>query len=225
MKPSFESAKPSQTYTINKEIGQPRDVKTTQSTMLIRFTWKPPNQAPSSYTIKKFLITVVDHKKEYRESNGTIVTYHNGVTMTYDVPARDDPTLEITWSISSLLPDTFYDIEISALSDNNQQGLPVKKTIKTKRDRPYRVDRPTVEDVYQDNTVLIRTGNASEKNGPISKYWLVVTPLEDQNKKGMQLINNYETQENNIRNLLQYSIYNKSNNKVSLSKCLRAYLL
>jgi len=68
------------------------------------------------------------------------------------------------------------------------------------------VDPPLIEDTYPDNTVLVRTGNASEQHGPVKKYWLVVTPITSANKIPNNN-NNYETREKDIRDLLQYSVY------------------
>lgn len=171
-------------------------------------SWKPPAQ---TLAIKSFLVTYNDHPKQYRETNGSMVTYRSGLAMSIKVPARDDPTMEIYWLVSSLQPYTTYNFNISAVLENGEQGIPTRKTIKTRADRPAKVDRPEIVDTYQDNTALVKTGNASEKNGPIKKYWLVVMPIDPNSAEKQQTNINYETREKNIKKLLEYSIYDENN--------------
>jgi hypothetical protein len=209
--PIFDSTQASKPYKINKDIGKPREFKIAESTTSVKLSWKPPMHTEKTLAIQSFLVTYIDHAKQYKEINGSYVTYRSGLAMSIKVPARDDPTMEIYWLVSSLQPDTTYDFNVSAVLENNDQGPPVRKTIKTRTDRPAKVDRPIIEDMYPDNTVLVKTGNASEKNGPIKKYWLVVTPIENVGEK--QPPNNFETREKNIRSILEYSIYDKSKPK------------
>ncbi len=196
---------------INDKIGMPRELEVIEFTSTsVKFSWMPP--APSnSYQIKYFLISYVDRIKHYRETNGSIVSYLSGLAISVKVPARDDPTIKITWLVNSLSPNTEYDFNISAVLSNMVQGPPVQKMIRTKRDRPFKIDRPIVTEVYSDSTVLVRTGNASEKNGRVSKYWLVVTPIlsyvQQQEKQQLQ---NFETREKDINNLLRYSLFNST---------------
>ena len=194
---------------INEKIGIPRDLEIMEYTSTsVKFSWMPPPPS-SAYQIKYFLISYVDRIKYFKESNGTLVSFLSGLAITVKVPARDDPTIKITWLVTSLAANTEYDFNISAVLANMVQGPPIQKMIKTRRDRPIKIDKPTVIEIYTDNTVLIRTGNASEKNGPISKYWLIVTPLssyaQQQEKQHSQ---NFETREKDIMNLLRYSVHN-----------------
>ncbi len=191
---------------INDKIGLPRDLEVIEYTSTsVKFSWMPP-PASNLYQIKSFLISYVDRIKYYKESNGSTCSFLSGLAITVKVPARDDPSIKITWLVTSLAPNTEYDFNISAVAQANMmQGPSIQRMIKTRRDRPAKVDRPLIKEIYTDNTVLIRTGNASEKNGPISKYWLVVTP--NPATPSIQT-NNFETREKDITSLLRYSIYN-----------------
>ena len=214
----------------------PLDFKISESLTSCKLSWRPPPLlGDTTFTLKSFLITYVDHAKSFKAPNGTFSNLPHGRVIAIKVPARDDPTMEIFWLVSSLQPNTFYDFKISALilitdgsiNNNNenslnlQQGPSIKRTIKTGRDRPAHVDRPIIEEILSDNTVLIRTGNASEQNGPIKKYWLIVQPIaissinseirnsyENVNNEQNHL-KNYEMREKDIKELLQYSIYDE----------------
>jgi hypothetical protein len=167
---------------INDKIGKPRDVEILEYTdSSIKFSWMPPAASTaassSAFKINNFLISYVDRVKIYRETNGSFVSYLKGISTSVKVPARGDPTIKIMWLVAGLAPNTEYDFNISAQLASEVQGTPVHKIIRTRPYRPARVDAPQILDVYTDNTVLVKTGNASERNGPILKYWLVVTPM------------------------------------------------
>lgn len=133
------------TNQINDKISQPREVEILEYTSTsVKFSWMPPEPS-QSYQIKNFLISYVDRPKQYRETNGTIVTYVKGIAMTIKAPARDDPTIKIMWLVTGLAPFTEYDFNISSVLANDVQSLPVQKHIKTKPDRPARVDPPQVD--------------------------------------------------------------------------------
>lgn len=200
---------------INESIGKPRDLEVLEFTdSSIKFSWMPPMPTKTNFKINNFLISYVDRMKTYRDSTGDMINYRNGITTTVKVPARGDPTIKIMWLVAGLMPNTYYDFNISAqLLTNEVQGPVVHKIIKTKPYRPAKVDPPYLADIYTDNTVLIKTGNASEKNGPILKYWLVVTPIGVDNSYDMiakKSISeqNYETRDKDITNLLRYSMFN-----------------
>ncbi len=214
-KPLFEPTVSLKPYTVNEKVGTPIDFKISESTTSVKLSWRPPIHYATQeleFQVKSFLITYIDQIKRFKASNGSLVDTKTGVAMSIKVPARDDPTMEIYWLVSSLQPDTVYDFNVSAVVSGNMQGPAVSRTIKTRRDRPIKVDPPQIEDTYLDNTVLIRTGNASEQYGPIKKYWLVVTPISP-DSSNKQLKNNYETREKDIRDLLKHSVY-KSGDQV-----------
>ncbi len=208
-------------------MGAPRDVEILDhASKNVKFSWMPP-QLPLGQKIKHFLISYVDRPKQYRESNGSIVKYHKDLTMSIKVPARGDPTMRISWLVAGLEPYTDYIFNLSTvMAIGDQQSSPVQRKIRTKPDRPSKIDQPLVLDIYNDNTVLLKLGNASEKNGPILKYWLVVVPLgsdhlmqaastSSQSKQNFILMDelsssNYEARDRDIQSLVKYSLYNVS---------------
>ena len=220
--PSFPAhSSSSSMYQINERLGMIRDLEVLEYTStLVKFSWMPPPASPE-FKIKFFRISYVDRVKYYKESNGSIVSYHNGIQMSVLVPALEDPSVKITWLLTSLSPNTAYDFNISAVKPDSQMlthGPPVHKTLITRPDRPAKVDRPSVMPggIFSDNTVMIKTANASEKNGPISKYWLVVTPLPScepscgsspQHQSGQMA---YDTREKDMNKLLRYSLFNST---------------
>ena len=208
---------------INEKIGKPRELEILEFTdSSIKFAWMPP-PLHSAFKINNFLISYVDRLKVFRDSNGSLVSFVKGISTTVKVPARGDPTIKIMWLVAGLAPHTEYDFNISAQLANEVQGPAVHKLIKTRPSRPAKVDAPHVLDVYTDNTVLVRTGNASERNGPVLKYWLVITPMgvdnsfvfssrkssvPDQSLSEQQKPPIYETRDRDITNLLRYSLFN-----------------
>lgn len=172
---------------ISDRVGSPQDVEIIDYTSSsVKFAWMPPSSLSGSLPIKHFLLSYVDKPKTYRESNGSLVTYVKGIGMSIKVPARDDPTIKITWLVTALAPFTDYEFNISSVGGSNMldlQSPPVPRHIKTRSARPSRVDAPQVRDIYSDHTALIKLGNASARNGPISKYWLVIVPVDPLHKQ------------------------------------------
>jgi hypothetical protein len=208
-------------------IGPPRDLDVIEYTATsVKFGWMPPPvTAPGSVKIKHFLISYSDKPRQYRESNGSVLTHSKGPAMAIKVPARGDPTIRLTWLVTGLIPFTEYSFNVSALLSNDAQGTAAHKRIRTRPGKPYRVEQPQVIDIYTDNTVELKLGNASERHGPILKYWLVVVPIgyggaASANKLGVvvntnglsdeqqQAMANYEARERDIASLVRYSLYN-----------------
>lgn len=205
---------------LNDQVGMPQDVEIIEVTSTaVKFAWLPPSSNP--HRIKHFILSYLDRVKYYRERNGSTVSYVKGITTSIDLPARDDPTIRITWFASGLEPYTEYDFNISSQTSDRQQSAPVHRYVKTRPAKPARVDPPSVEKYYEDNTVLVNLGNASEINGPISKYWLVMVPLGFPNTysshSNIDLMqgNNFEPRGKDVANLLRYSLYNTSTSNES----------
>jgi hypothetical protein len=219
----FHTEEPTDTHTQaipnGAVIGAPRDLEILEYTSTsVKFAWMPPALTPHSLKIKNFLISYVDKPKQFRDTNGSLITYSKSVTMTIKVPARGDPTIKIMWLVTGLNPYTEYSFNISALMSNDVQGASIHKKIRTKPGKPHKVDQPVVIDIYTDNTVELKLGNASEKNGPILKYWLVVVPIGFDSGRAAKALSvnddqqhsiaNYEARERDIANLVKYSLYN-----------------
>lgn len=197
--------------------GAPRNLEVTEVTSTsVKFAWMPPKLDTSSRNAKDFRLSYVDRPKQYRECNGSIVTYARGLTMSVKVPGRGDPDMKITWLVTGLAPYTDYSFNISTLLANEEPGPTVQRRIRTRPDRPIKVEQPVVLEAYSDNTVLLKLGNASEQNGPISKYWLVIVPVgansfrnRIQKTSGYELMGS-EARERDIAALVRYSQYNNS---------------
>ena len=188
---------------------QPRQVEILEFTSTsVKFAWMPPEPS-NDFKIDKFLISYVDRPKIYRESNGSLVTYHKGIVLSIRAPARDDPSIRITWLVNGLTPYTDYDFNISSILANSIPSQPVKKHVRTRVDKPMRVDSPKILQIYDDNTVRFENGNASQFHGPVLKYWFVVVPLgyELQHDK---YIDDIHQQDKDINFLLRYSLMNQT---------------
>lgn len=189
-------------YIRNDEIGIPRDLIIIEySSTSVKFGWYPPNfQGFSGSQTKRhsFLIQYVDRPKVYRDSTGQFITDSKGTTFKIYVPGRDDLSMRVMWMLNGLMPDTIYDFNITTLIDQTH-GPPVSISLRTKRDRPAFIEKPILKGIYEDDTVLLRLGNASEKNGPIARYWLIVVPNNEWNKL-------QETRESELTHLLKYSL-------------------
>ncbi len=183
---SKPKSKPNQqTYQLNTNLSQPRDLQTLEiNSTSIRFAWLPPinTQLPAD-TVKRlsYRIYYIDKPKVYRDSDGLIKTYQSQNQFNVKIDPLDDTTMRITWLITGLNPDTEYDFNVSCVI-GEAQGPPVTRSILTKRDKPAYVDRPQIKEIFEDNTVLLQLGNASEKNGPIGNYWLVIVPFAEFSK-------------------------------------------
>jgi hypothetical protein len=188
----------------------------------VKFSWLPP-QSKHLLKISSYLIRYSDRLKWYKDARGNNVSEQSRVALSVQVPAREE-NIKITWLVTSLEPNTEYDFNISVVMPDKTQGPPVRMRIKTRRDKPFAVERPQVLDTYSDNTVLIKTANASEKYGSISKYWLVVSPLGFDNVAGTGssflataydvAINSHEPPKLDINSLLRFSIFNNTHPKL-----------
>lgn len=201
-------------YQYNEQIGMPRDVNIEfQSSTSVKFEWLPPANSQLSSKIQiSFLISYLDRVKSYKDIDGKIKTSSSGSAMYVSVPGLKEPTKKMSWLVTGLEPDTVYDFNISAVIDDksqsNQQGPPVTKTLRTKRDKPLYVDKSIIKEIFEDNTVLIQLGNASERHGPISYYWLVNVPNNELNKY-------QETYERDLTQLIKVSLGSSSQQLLS----------
>ena len=96
------------------------------------------------------------------------------------VPARGDASIRLTWLVTGLTPYTEYLFNVSALLGGEVAGAAAHRRVRTRAGKPYRVEQPVVlfaADDRDSGTVTLRLGNASERHGPVLKYWLVVVPV------------------------------------------------
>lgn len=212
---------------IDERVGMPQSVEVNEFAKSARISWLPPApQHVGPHPIRNFLISFVDRPKTYRESNGSLVTTHTGVTMSIRVPAKEDGVSRITWMVSGMHPFTDYDYNVSSIAYSSSvneevQSPPVRGFIKTRPARPTRVDPPRISEIYADNTCLIKLGNASALHGPITKYWLVMVPVHPLHRAGQAAGMSQSQQPNmqaelaDLQALLKYSLQNTSTSNES----------
>jgi protein tyrosine phosphatase len=195
-------------YQFNEQIGMPQMVEINEFTSTnVKFSWKPPSTL-SSKTKLSYLISYSARSKVYKDLNGRQTVLPSDNINSISVPGRDDPTLTITWLVNGLKPDTIYDFNITAIVNDKipqQQGPPVQKTLRTKRDKPAAIGKPEIKDIFDDNQVLLKLGNASELNGPIAFYWLVVVPNTEATRY-------QEPFERDLTLLAEFSLKNQTTN-------------
>lgn len=147
----------------------PQDVEVVEFAKSAKFSWlPPPPHLVGPFAIRSFVISFADRPKLYRDTNGSLVTYHRGITTSIRVPAKEDGVSRITWMVSGMEPFTEYDFNVSSLAYSPQlredvQSPPFRGRIKTRPARPTRVDSPRISEVYGDNTVLVKLGNGYDE--------------------------------------------------------------
>ncbi|XP_045495548.1 tyrosine-protein phosphatase Lar isoform X3 [Colias croceus] len=134
------------------------------STHSMTLSWSPPLRLnPVSYKISYNAI------KEFVDSLG--------MTQTQEIPKREivvkhDRT---SYSINDLSPFTTYNVNISAIPNDNSYRPPTKITVTTQMAAPKPMVKPDFYGVVE-NEILVILPQASEEYGPISHYYLVVVP-------------------------------------------------
>ncbi|XP_059050770.1 tyrosine-protein phosphatase Lar isoform X1 [Achroia grisella] len=134
------------------------------STHSMTLSWASPLRLnPVSYKISYNAI------KEFVDSLG--------MTQTQEIPKREiivkhDRT---THSINDLSPFTTYNVNVSAIPNDDSYRPPTKITVTTQMAAPKPMVKPDFYGVVE-NEILVILPQASEEYGPISHYYLVVVP-------------------------------------------------
>ncbi|XP_026486951.1 tyrosine-protein phosphatase Lar isoform X5 [Vanessa tameamea] len=134
------------------------------STHSMTLSWSPPLRLnPVSYKISYNAI------KEFVDSLG--------MTQTQEIPKREiivkhDRT---SYSINDLSPFTTYNVNISAIPNDNSYRPPTTIFVTTQMAAPKPMVKPDFYGVIE-NEILVILPQASEEYGPISHYYLVVVP-------------------------------------------------
>ncbi|XP_041986321.1 tyrosine-protein phosphatase Lar isoform X5 [Aricia agestis] len=134
------------------------------STHSMTLSWSPPLRLnPVSYKISYNAI------KEFVDSLG--------MTQSQEIPRKEiivkhDRT---SHSINDLSPFTTYNVNISAIPNDNSYRPPTKITVTTQMAAPKPMVKPDFYGVVE-NEILVILPQASEEYGPISHYYLVVVP-------------------------------------------------
>ncbi|BFZ17029.1 hypothetical protein BsWGS_20067 [Bradybaena similaris] len=82
---------------------------------------------------------------------------------------------QTTYTVVNLKPKMKFEFNITAIFRNGDEGSQQSLVTETLIDAPPRVEKPTVKSI-QTGSILMELKRASEKNGPISHYHVIVVP-------------------------------------------------
>ncbi|BFZ00058.1 hypothetical protein BsWGS_03097 [Bradybaena similaris] len=141
---------------------------TQRLTNQVKLSWdKPKRDDVQSYMLR------YNGVKTYREDNELKqVSFESK-----EVKINNQHT---TWTVTNLKPKMKFEFNISAVFRDGEEGSQQSLVTETLIDAPPRVEKPTVLAI-QKGTIQMELKRASEKNGPISHYHIVVVP----SKSGM----------------------------------------
>lgn len=144
------------------------------STHSMTLSWTPPIRLnPINYKIS------FDAVKEFVDSQG--------VTQTQNVPKRHitlQPNVR-SHTINDLSPFTTYHVNVSAIPSDEKYRPPTKITVTTQMAAPQPMVKPDFYGVLNGEEIQVILPQASEEYGPISHYFLIVVPDdENNNRKG-----------------------------------------
>lgn len=134
------------------------------STHSMTLSWSPPLRLnPVSYKISYNAI------KEFVDSLG--------MTQTQEIPRKEIIVKQdrTSHSINDLSPFTTYNVNVSAIPNDDSYRPPTKITVTTQMAAPKPMVKPDFYGVVE-NEILVILPQASEEYGPISHYYLVVVP-------------------------------------------------
>ncbi|CAH0729535.1 unnamed protein product, partial [Brenthis ino] len=134
------------------------------STHSMTLSWSPPLRLnPVSYKISYNAI------KEFVDSLG--------MTQTQEIPKKEIIVKHDrnSYSINDLSPFTTYNVNISAIPNDNSYRPPTTIFVTTQMAAPKPMVKPDFYGVVE-NEILVILPQASEEYGPISHYYLVVVP-------------------------------------------------
>ncbi|KAH9492263.1 hypothetical protein Btru_026124 [Bulinus truncatus] len=130
----------------------------------IKVSWdKPKSGEVTSYRL------VYKKIKQYREDGSIKHNVYNETVVT--IPATNTPT----YTIQNLEPKTKVDINVTAIFSDGKVGGPWQLFVESLIDAPPKIDRPKVMQI-KSMMVVLGLNRASERNGPISHYHVVVVP-------------------------------------------------
>lgn len=134
------------------------------STHSMTLSWSSPLRLnPVSYKISYNAI------KEFVDSLG--------MTQTQEIPRKEIIVKHnrTSFSINDLSPFTTYNVNVSAIPNDDSYRPPKKITVTTQMAAPKPMVKPDFYGVVE-NEILVILPQASEEYGPISHYYLVVVP-------------------------------------------------
>ncbi|XP_076439826.1 receptor-type tyrosine-protein phosphatase delta-like isoform X2 [Babylonia areolata] len=138
---------------------------TSRLTNLVRLSWSPPKKPDVNVYMLKY-----SGVKTYRENGQTKQVVHEPEEVRI-------PGQMTTWTVKNLQPKMKFEFNISVFFKDSDTGPAVRIITETLINAPPYVAPPAVEAI-QGGGVVVRLQRASEKNGPISHYHIVVVPTK-----------------------------------------------
>ncbi|XP_076462562.1 LOW QUALITY PROTEIN: tyrosine-protein phosphatase Lar-like [Babylonia areolata] len=137
---------------------------TSRLTNVVRLAWSPPKKENVSIYLLRY-----SGLKTYREAGQTKVVLHEPEEVRI-------PGQKTSWTVKKLQPKMRLVFNITAFFPKSDTMGPVAHVVtETLIDAPPRVEAPVVEE-REGVTIQLRLRPASERNGPLSHYHLVVVP-------------------------------------------------
>ncbi|XP_070195997.1 tyrosine-protein phosphatase Lar-like isoform X3 [Littorina saxatilis] len=138
---------------------------TSRLTNLVRLSWSPPKKSNVNVYLLRY-----GGMKTYRESSKIKQVIHE--TEEVRIPGQ-----MTTWTVKNLQPKMKFEFNISVIFKDSETGPPVHIITETLINAPPHVEPPGVEAI-QGGKITLGLKRASEKNGPISHYHVVVVPVK-----------------------------------------------
>lgn len=140
---------------------------------LVVLNWKPP---VTDAGITKYKITYSGTKSYTEKGERKQLSHIRDVKLDAVSPGLQSHTLK------GLVPHTTYKIELSAVNSMGE-GPSTTLTLKTDTGKPPALTRPVIIEEKSSNEYLpMKLEAASERNGPISHYVVIVVPLGKSNQ-------------------------------------------
>ncbi|XP_022803027.1 tyrosine-protein phosphatase Lar-like [Stylophora pistillata] len=151
-----------------------RDLKfDSKGSDLVALNWKPP---VTDAGITKYKIVYSGSKSYLEKGEMKQLSHIREVKLDAVSPGLQSHTLK------GLVPHTTYKIELSAVNSMGEGPVEVL-TLKTDTGEPPALSKPVIiEDKITAEYVPVKLATASERNGPISHYVVIVVPLGKSNK-------------------------------------------
>ncbi|XP_052090699.1 tyrosine-protein phosphatase Lar-like isoform X2 [Mytilus californianus] len=138
---------------------------TLRTSTTINLAWDPPKQIG----INNYLLEIVGMK--FQRLKGQISSQNLSPIQPINIPGQST-----TFVVPNLVPKARYKFNITSLFRNGKRGPEQYLMAETRLEAPREVKRPEIEKIEKGNIKFSLTA-ASEVNGGISHYYLIVVPI------------------------------------------------
>ncbi|XP_063436360.1 tyrosine-protein phosphatase Lar-like [Mytilus trossulus] len=138
---------------------------THRTSTTINLAWEPPKQIG----INNYLLEIVGMK--FQRLKGQISPQNLSPILPINIPGQST-----TWIVPNLVPKARYKFIITSLFRNGKKGPEQYLMAETRLEAPREVKRPEIEKIEKGH-IVFRLTAASEVNGRISHYYLIVVPI------------------------------------------------